>query len=87
MEVLSFFLLFFAYIGLRLLFTDYRDATEKDRKTYAQGVELMKKRQFEEARTYFDEVLAENPQSASGLCHKRQVCLAKRRYAAGSGRL
>lgn len=76
MEIFAFFLLFFIYLGLRLLFTDYRDNATKDTQLFAEGIELVQKKNYADALDYFQKALDKKPNSAVAYAYRAKCYMA-----------
>lgn len=70
MEVLILLVVFALYIVVRVSLGVAEDQIAKDRKRYAHGIAMVRRREYEEARYYFEAILHEAPRCALALAYR-----------------
>lgn len=75
MEAIVFFIFFGLYICIRVLLGGSDSAWDKQKKVHAQGLQLFKNQQFDEARTYFEKVRLRRPFEALPLVILGEIAL------------
>ena len=80
MEVALLSLLFGLYLTIRYYLIDHDTPTDKDRKRFQKGIELVKNKAIDEAHRYFDEAVAQHPKSAVAYAYRGRCQLLEENY-------
>ena len=80
MEVAVLSLLFVLYLTVRYYLVDHDTPTDKDRKRFRRGIELVDSRAFEDAHQYFDDAVRQHPKSALAYAYRGKCQLAQQNY-------
>ncbi|AQG79773.1 tetratricopeptide repeat protein [Spirosoma montaniterrae] len=80
MEVALLSLLFILYLTIRYYVVDHDTPTDKDQKRFQKGIEMVNKRQFDEAHRYFDEAIRQHPKSAVAYAYRGKCQLVQENY-------
>lgn len=80
MEVALLSLLFVLYLTIRYYFTDHDTPSDKDRKRFRKGIELVTNREITEAHRYFDEAVRQHPKSAIAYAYRGKCQLIQENY-------
>ena len=78
MEIAVLSLLFVLYLTIRYYLMDHDTPSEKDQKRFKKGIDLVTKRQFEEAHSYFDDAVRQHPKSAVAYAYRGKCHLAQK---------
>ena len=76
MEMIFLSLLVVPYFVIKYFTTDHDTPAEKDKKAFLSGLELLQKKEFELAFTYFDEAIKSYPKSAIAYLYRGKSSLA-----------
>jgi tetratricopeptide (TPR) repeat protein len=82
MEVLFLFILLIFYTAVRILTGVFFDETAREMRKYKTGLQLIHRRQYEEAVLYFDAHLHKNARNAIAYAYRGKCQLALGNYAA-----
>lgn len=80
MEVAVLSLLFVLYLTIRYYLVDHDTPTDKDRKRFQKGIDLVDGRAFDEAHHYFDDAIRQYPKSALAHAYRGKCQLAQQNY-------
>ncbi|MGF7217682.1 tetratricopeptide (TPR) repeat protein [Spirosoma lacussanchae] len=80
MEVALVSVLFVLYLTIRYYLVDHDTPTDKDRKRFQKGIDLILKREIEEAHRYFDDAVRQYPKSALAYACRGKCQLAQQNY-------
>lgn len=80
MEIALLGLLFVLYLTIRYYLMDHDTPSEKDQKRFKSGIDLVAKRQHDQAYTYFDEAVRQHPKSAIVYAYRGKCNLAQENY-------
>ncbi|WP_019986405.1 tetratricopeptide repeat protein [Rudanella lutea] len=80
MEVALLSLLFIPYLVIKYFFTDHDTPSDKDRKRFGKGLELLKNRDTQEAFAFFDEAVRQHPKSAIAYASRGRCQLWQENY-------
>ena len=80
MEVVLLGLLFGIYLTIRYYLVDHDTSSDKDRKRFQRGIDLVTNRNFEEAYRYFDNAVRQYPKSAVAYAYRGKCQLVQENY-------
>ncbi|GAB4013184.1 DUF3808 domain-containing protein [Spirosoma sp. KCTC 42546] len=80
MEVVGLGLLFGIYLTIRYFMVDHDTVSDKDRKRFKKGIELVQNRNSTEAYSYFDDAVRQYPKSAIAYAYRGKCQLAQENY-------
>lgn len=80
MEVALLCLLFAIYLTIRYYLIDHDTVSDKDRKRFSKGIDLIQRRNVEEAFTYFDTAVRQHPKSAVAYAFRAKCQLLRENY-------
>lgn len=80
MEIALLGLLFVLYLTIRYYLMDHDTPSEKDQKRFKSGIDMVAKRQHDQAYTYFDESIRQYPKSAIAYAYRGKCNLAQENY-------
>ena len=80
MEVVLLGLLFGIYLTIRYYMMDHDTSSDKDRKRFQRGIDLVTNRNFEEAYHYFDNAVRQYPKSAVAYAYRGKCQLVQENY-------
>lgn len=80
MEVVGLSLLFGIYLTIRYFTVDHDTASDKDRKRFRKGIELVQNRNVAEAYPYFDDAVQQYPKSAVAYAYRGKCQLIQENY-------
>jgi tetratricopeptide (TPR) repeat protein len=80
MEVVLLGLLFGIYLTIRYYLMDHDTSSDKDRKRFQRGIDLVTNRNFEEAHHYFDNAVRQYPKSAIAYAYRGKCQLVQENY-------
>lgn len=80
MEVVGLGLLFGIYLTIRYFMVDHDTQSDKDRKRFGKGVQLVETRKYTEAYSYFEDAVRQYPKSAIAYAYRGKCQLAQENY-------
>lgn len=80
MEVVLLGLLFAIYLTIRFFLMDHDSPSDKDRKRFQKGIELVETRKFSDAHSYFDDAVRQYPKSAIAYAYRAKCQLVQENY-------
>lgn len=80
MEVVLLGLLFGIYLTIRYYMMDHDTSSDKDRKRFQRGIDLVTNRNFEEAHHFFDNAVHQYPKSAVAYAYRGKCQLVQENY-------
>jgi tetratricopeptide (TPR) repeat protein len=80
MEIALLGVLFMLYLTIRYYLMDHDTPSEKDQKRFKKGIDLVAERQFDQAYTYFDDLVRQYPKSAIAYAYRGKCNLAQENF-------
>ncbi|HLL97099.1 MAG TPA: hypothetical protein VK404_19150, partial [Spirosoma sp.] len=80
MEIALLSLLFVLYLTIRFYLMDHDTPSEKDQKRFKKGIDMVTRRQLDQAYLYFDDAVRQHPKSAVAYAYRGKCHLAQENF-------